>query len=189
MAASKVQTKWEEWQRGYIHGAFYIFPPASVSRTVDELRSRYDGRSAKYSSAHVSLSRPLVAPLRASQRLEIEEALAIIEPFDVHYGPLRDFDPHPGVAFAITPEDSVETLRAAIHATSAFRGHDLSKKPIAPHMTIAEFITLEQSKVLLTQLSDNVAVGSFRCDEVVYAMPDEAFRFHAVLSIVLGGGR
>ena len=65
---------------------------------------------------------------------------------------------------------------------------DLAKEPVAPHMTIAEFITLERSEEILTALGASVGGGIFRCDEIVYATPDDSFRFHAVLSMPLGAG-
>jgi len=185
MASLKVHAEWEEWQRRYAHGAFYIFPPESVGRPVDELRSRYDARSAKYSSAHISLSEPLAAPLSESQREEIVHELACIEPFEVHYGPLRNFAPYPGVAYTITPETSFVALRNALHATSAFLDVDLNSESVPAHMTVAEFITLERSKELLDELSEKVSEGSFWCDEIVYAVPNDAFKFQRVLSLPL----
>ena len=112
MASHETNKEWEDWQYRYLHGAFYIFPPAPITRAVDELRSRYDARSARYAPAHVSLSEPLNAPLSQTQRREISARLTRIQPFDIHYGPLRSSAPHPGVVFAITPQDPIKTLRA-----------------------------------------------------------------------------
>jgi hypothetical protein len=44
-------------------------------------------------------------------------------------------------------------------------------------MTIAEFITMEQSVVLLGDLAGERLEGRFWCSEVVYAVPDAAFHF------------
>src|SRR5690348_15881411 len=88
---------WEEWQREYRFGAFFIFPPAGVFEEVDALRSTYDPQSASYCQAHISLSRPLPRPLSREDVTEIRDRLAEIAPFEIQYGPLRTFPPYPGV--------------------------------------------------------------------------------------------
>src|SRR5687767_14882296 len=88
---------WEEWQLEYRFGAFYIFPPTGVIEPVDGLRQTYDPKSASICQAHISLSEPLQAPLSVEQVQEIRTALSAIQPFDIQYGPVRRFPPHPGV--------------------------------------------------------------------------------------------
>ena len=53
-------------------------------------------------------------------------------------------------------------------------------------MTVAEFISLEETRELLTRLGNTVPGGSFLCDRVVYAVPDSSFHFEPVLEIPLG---
>jgi 2'-5' RNA ligase len=177
---------WEEWQREYRYGALYIFPPDGVIEPIDTLRRTYDPRSAAYCQAHISLSEPLAGPLTGAQLRELQAALRAIAAFDVRYGPLRSFPPYPGVVYAIQPEDEFRRLRAIVHATSLFAGMPLRRQDIAPHMTIAEFITLERTQELLEELQGNVPEGVFRCDAVEYAVPNGRFYFERVLTIPIG---
>jgi 2'-5' RNA ligase len=177
---------WEDWQSEYRYGALYIFPPAGVIERVDALRRIHDPRSAAICQAHVSLSEPLPGPLTSAQLEELQAALRATEAFDVHYGPLRSFPPHPGVVYALRPEEAILRLRAIVHATSAFAGAPLRRKDIAPHMTIAEFITLERTRELLKNLQAAAPEGVFRCEAVEYAVPNDQFIFERLLAIPLG---
>ncbi len=123
---------WEEWQREYRYGAFYVFPPAGVIEAIDVLRRAHDPKSASYCQAHLSLSEPLGRPLTESDVEELRTQLSSLKPFEVHYGPLRSFPPYPGVAYAIAPEDKFAELRSAIHATAMFDGMPLKRAHIDP---------------------------------------------------------
>ncbi len=105
----------------------------------------------------------------------------------MHYGPLRIFPPYPGITYAIQPEDAFMHLRTGIHATSLFIGISLKHKEIAPHMTIAEFITRERTEELLKELSGKVPEGKLLCESIEYAIPNKHFSFERVLPIPLGG--
>ncbi|MBK8509676.1 MAG: 2'-5' RNA ligase family protein [Candidatus Competibacteraceae bacterium] len=166
----------DDWQFEYRFGAFYIFPPTGVIEPVDALRQTYDPRSASGCQAHISLSESLPAPLSDEQLEQIHTALSAVQPFDIRYGPLRSFPPYPGVCYSITPEDNFRTLRSTLHSTSAFAGVALKHEHIAPHMTIAEF-----------ELSGKVPEGTFRCDSIEYAIPNDKFYFERVLTIPLKG--
>lgn len=187
MVSSIDQSFRGSWQDEYRYGAFFLFPPTDVATVVNRLRARHDPRSAAICGAHVSLGEPLVRPLSDEQVGEVRAELATLTPFDVTYGPLTSFDPHPGVVFAITPVDAFFVLRGAIHSTSIFEGRELKRANRAPHMTIAEFISLDETHDLLAQLADSVPGGTFLCDRVVYAVPDTSFHFERVLTIPLGG--
>ena len=180
------QPAWEPWQNEYRHGAFYLFPPADVAAVVNELRARHDPKSAAICDAHISLSEPLAGPLTGEQLDELRAALAHVAPFDLSYGPLTSIRPYPGVVFAITPEDDFFALRQAVQATSIFAGRDLPRATRVPHMTVAEFITLDETRELVAQLGDTVPGGTFLCDRVTYAVPDASFHFEPVLEIPLG---
>ena len=177
---------WEAWQAKYRYGAFYLFPPVGVIEPLDALRRTYDAQSAAICQAHISLSEPLAGPLADDGIDEIRTALARCAPFDIRYGPLRSFPPHPGVVYAIQPEDSIMRLRAVLHATSLFAGRSLVRAQIAPHLTIAEFISLERTDELLRALSGKVPEGTFRCTAVDYAVPNQHFSFERVLALPLG---
>lgn len=176
---------WEDWQFEYRFGAFYIFPPTGVIEPVDALRQTYDPKSASICRAHISLSESLPAPLSDEQLEQIHTVLSTVQPFHIHYGPLRSFPPHPGVCYSITPEDNFRALRAALHSTSAFVGVPLKHEHIAPHMTVAEFVTSQQTDELLEELSGKVPEGTFRCGSVEYAIPNDKFYFERVLTIPL----
>ena len=180
---AKDTSTWEKWQFEYQFGAFYIFPPTGVIEAVDALRQNHDPKSASFCRAHISLSESLPAPLSEEQIQEIRDALSAIKPFEIHYGPLRSFPPYPGVCYTITPEDDFRQLRAALHSTSAFTGVPLKHEHIAPHMTIAEFISVEGTNDLLRQLSGKVPEGTFLCNSIEYAVPNEGFYFERVLAI------
>ena len=184
---AKGTSGWEEWQLEYRFGAFYIFPPTGVIEPVDALRRLYDPKTASICQAHISLSEPLQAPLTNEQLREIRTALSAVQPYDIRYGPLRSFPPHPGVCYSIAPEAEFRRLRAVLHSTSAFAGIPLQHEHIAPHMTIAEFISLERTAELLHQLSGKVPEGTFRCDSVAYAVPNDDFYFERILEIPLDG--
>jgi hypothetical protein len=53
-------------------------------------------------------------------------------------------------------------------------------------MTIAEFISVQRTDELLHELSGHVPEGTFRCDSIEYAVPNERFYFERVLTIPLG---
>lgn len=178
--------EWAAWQEEYAFGAFYIFPPQDLGDSVDALRRIHDPVSAAICRAHVSLTEPLRSRLDEAQDGEIREVLMTLEPFAVDYGPIRGFAPHPGVALAIRPEASVRSLRDAIHSTSAFQGAAFKRAEIPPHLTIAEFITIGRSAVLLDELAGVIPSGSFECNEVVLAAPDAGFHFHDVRRFSIG---
>jgi 2'-5' RNA ligase len=178
--------RWEEWMFEYRYGAFYIFPPDGVIEPIDALRRTYDPTSAAYCRAHISLSEPLQGPLTDTQIQELQTALSAMTPFDLHYDPLRSFPPYPGVVYSIQPEDKFRQLRSIVHSTSLFADAPLKRKDIPPHMTIAEFITVERTEELLDELQGNVPEGTFRCDSIEYAVPNDDFYFERVLTIPIG---
>ncbi len=177
---------WEEWQPEYRFGAFYIFPPDDIIGPIDALRKKYDPKSDAICQAHISLSESLAKPITDADMAELQSILSKIEPFEITYGPLRDFPPHPGVCYRIEPESSFRKLRNALHAASSFKVVPLQREHIAPHMTIAEFVSVERTKELLQELSGKVPAGTFLCDEVELAVPDENFYFKRVLKLPLG---
>jgi 2'-5' RNA ligase len=183
---NNLQPVWEPWQDEYRHGAFYLFPPADVAATINELRARYEPRAAAICDAHISLSEPLANPLSDEQVDELRSLPAGIAPFELTYGPLTSIGSYPGVVFAVAPEDVFFALRVAVQSTSIFAGRDLPRAERVPHMTVAEFISLEETHELLTQLGNTVPSGTFLCDRVVYAVPDASFHFAPVPTIPLG---
>jgi 2'-5' RNA ligase len=179
-------THWEGWQKEYRYGAFYIFPPPGIIESIDQLRRKYDPKSDSYCQAHISLSEPLTAPLTEEQVQELHDTLSSSEPFEVHYGPLRSFPPYPGVAYVISPEDAFMKLRSRLHETSLFNNIQLMREHIKPHITIAEFITIERTHELLEELGGRVPEGTFLCSAIEYAIPNHDFYFERFLRLPLG---
>ncbi len=177
---------WESWMPEYRFGAFYIFPPDDIIRPIDDLRKQYDPKSDAICQAHISLSESLAKPLTDADITEFQSILSEIEPFEITYGPLRDFPPHPGVCYRIEPESGFRKLRNALHSASSFKDVPLRREHIAPHMTVAEFVSVERTKELLQELSGKVPEGTFLCDEIELAVPDESFYFKRALKLRLG---
>jgi hypothetical protein len=53
-------------------------------------------------------------------------------------------------------------------------------------MTIAEFITLEDTAILLKELEGKVPEGVFQFGSIEYAVPNNEFYFERVLTIPIG---
>ncbi len=63
------------------------------------------------------------------------------------------------------------------------------REAFIPHMTIAEFISVERTAELLQELRGTVPEGTFPCYSVEYAVPNRDFHFERVLTIPLGVGK
>ncbi len=179
-------SKWEDWQRDYRLGVILILPPSDVSREIDLLRARYDPRSAAWCPAHISLSDPLSRDLSPELAEEIRGAVATIRPFTLHYEELYASTRHPGVAYRITPREPIERLKHLLHGTSGFSGEAYRRRDISPHMTIAEFISIDESLQLCARLQDTAPSGSFLCDRLDYMVPDGNFRFNRRMTFPFG---
>ena len=178
--------RWEPWQHEYVHGALYLFPSGDVAAIVNEMRQRYDPKSAAICDAHITLSEPLSAPLTKGQLEELQISLKSIPPLELVFGPLTQMGDHPGVVYDISPIAPYLELRRAIHATSAFSGREVSREDTLPHMTVAEFITINRTFEILNEFRD-APTGHFCFDEVTLATPDRLFHFSPELTIPLGG--
>jgi hypothetical protein len=64
-----------------------------------------------------------------------------------------------------------------LERASVFSGAPERKYQFSAHLTIAEFITREQTLSLMDELQTIAPVGSFICESVVYAVPDSDFHF------------
>ncbi len=58
---------------------------------------------------------------------------------------------------------------------------------IPAHMTIAEFISIEDSPKLCAALQDTAPSGSFLCDRLHLIVPDDGLCFHSKGTFLLGG--
>ena len=177
---------WEGWQRDYRLGVLLIIPPEEVRRRIDPLRARHDPRSHAICPTHISVSSPLQHEMTPEVAGEIAAALSPIGPFTLHFSRLHASPDRGSVAYPIRPLESIEALRTALHATSAFAGQVHGRRHIPPHMTIAESISVQDSLELCAQLQDTAPSGSFLCDRLEYMVPDEAFRFRRLGTFPLG---
>jgi 2'-5' RNA ligase len=169
--------QWETWQKEYRFGVLLIFPPDPPFAQVNALRTRYDPRSQSYCDAHISLTVPLPRALGEAEWRELGSVASGVEAFPVHYGPLKHYLPHPGVCLAIEPQAALDGLRARLEAASAFAGTPARRYPFSAHMTLAEFLTVEQTQSLMEELREVAPEGDFLCTHVSYAVPDGAFHF------------
>jgi hypothetical protein len=180
-------SKWEDWQRDYRLGIILILPPSEVSQQIDPLREKYDPRSFAYCPTHISVSDPLRREMTPDLEDEIRDILKKISPFLLHYDKPNASSEHTGVACSITPQEPIDDLKQALHVASAFAGKVYGRRRIPVHMTIAEFISIEDSLTLSAQLRDSALSGSFLCDRLEFMVPDENFHFHRKGAFLLGG--
>ncbi len=179
-------THWEEWQKPYKFGVVLILPPSNILQPVSELRQRYDPLSAAICPPHISVSDPLGVAMTPTTENEISEQLRLIEPFELYFDEIISPNDSEGVCYTIMPQQPIDALKSALHSTSAFADVVFERRDIPAHMTIAEFLTPEDSKLLCRTLHNKVPKGSFVCKELVYLVPDDQFRFCPVLTFALG---
>ena len=175
---------WEPWQRAYRHGALLLFPPAGIIEEVDALRARHDPVSHAVCRAHVTLTEPFPRPVTAADLDSIATVLGSVAPFELGCVGPRSPDPHPGVVYLVEPPGPVLALRRLLHEQPVF--HGVVDQGIPPHMTIAEFLSVEASNDLASQLAGRVPAPRWTCDAVEYAVPDEQFRFQRRVRLPLG---
>ncbi len=168
---------WEDWQHEYRFGVLLLFPPEPLRSIVNGLRRQHDPRSQRYCDAHISLTVPAAAPVTASHWAELTAVASAIEPIEITYGPLKHYLPHPGVCLATEPAEALDALRLALEAVSPFSEAPPRRHPFSPHMTIAEFITAHRTESLMDELASLAPSGHFLCQEVSYAVPNDAFHF------------
>jgi len=180
-------SSWKTWQQEYRFGVLLIFPPDPPLTQVNNLRSEYDPQGQSICQAHISLTVPLPGPLNNIHWSELQSIASDIEPFYIHYGPLTNYLPHPGIVLAIEPQDKLDRLRAALESASVFEGAPARKYPFSAHMTIAEFISVERTEELMVKLQGLTPAGDFLCNDVSYTVPDSSFHFTERAKLELAG--
>jgi 2'-5' RNA ligase len=179
-------SSWEGWQRDYRLGLILIMPPPEVADRVNALRAKYDPRTHAFCPAHITLSDPLGLEMTPEREAEIRGILAGIRPFTLHFDRPHSSPQRGGVAYPIRPREPFDALREALHTASVFTGKPYYTRQIPPHMTIAEFISIEESLKLCAQLQDGAPSGSFVCDRLEFIVPDANFHFQKVMTFLLG---
>lgn len=177
---------WEnEWQKEYKYGVILFIPPEPLFSLVNELRQKYDKFSADGCCAHISLTMPLKNPLTLEDINEIEKSLSSFKKFEVHYGPFANFLPAAkGVVLEIKEQKMFEELYKTIENTEGIEFYD-RKWPFKAHITIAEFISEEDTQILTEKLNEDALYGLFTCDKVFYMVPNQDMVFQKIMSFNL----
>jgi 2'-5' RNA ligase len=177
---------WPDWQRPYRLGVVLVLPPGPVREEIDGLRARYDPRSHAVAPAHISLTVPLQKEPDERLWRELERVVHGFAPFLIRYGPLVPFLPKPGAALAIEPQAELDRIRRALESCEAFADAGPRSLPFWAHMTIAEFVSVDATRKLVSEIGGGRGPGgTFVCDHLSYLVPDESFRFteRAVLKL------
>lgn len=180
-------SKWEAWQRDYRYGALFVFPPSPLREQINALRATYDPRSQSYCDAHISLTVPFPRALDQRDWTDLMHVTNSLAPLTVIYGPPRSYPGVPGVVLHIEPFDRFNELVLALESAHVFLDARPRTYPFSPHMTIAEFISLERTGELLKGLPKEGLVGTFSCQRISYAVPDEHFHFNEQAYLELNG--
>jgi 2'-5' RNA ligase len=178
---------WEKWQRDYRLGSILIMPPPHVADQINPLRAQYDPATYAYCPAHITLSDPLGLEMTPERDAEIAQILSRVQPFTLCFDAPQASRERGGVAYPIRPRERIDALRTALHEASVFCRPPYYTRTIAPHMTIAEFVTIEESWRILEEIESIAPQGSFLCDRLEFIVPDINMHFHRVKSYVLGG--
>lgn len=179
---------WEKWQKDYRLGLILIMPPPEVADRINPLRAKYDPRTYACCPAHVTLSDPLGEEMTPGRDAEIAAILRAVEPFTLHFDGPHASRERGGVAYRVQPREAIDALRAALHQASVFTRPAYWTRTIPPHMTIAEFVTIEESWRIMEEIKDTAPGGSFLCDRLEFIVPDIDMRFHRVKTYALRKG-
>ncbi len=179
-------SRWATWQNDYKYGLILIFPPLAVSSDIEPLRAKYDPASFAAVPTHISISDPLQREMTDELDSEITAILSGITPFTLNYGKPEASRNHPGVACPITPQAPIDELKQKLHQAAIFEGKVYQRRHIPAHMTIAEFVTIEDSWRICDEVQELVSPGSFLCDQLEFIVPDINMRFYRVKTYSLG---
>ena len=179
-------SSWESWQRDYRFGVILVMPPPDVASSIDALRQAYDPKSHAICPAHISVSDPLPRELEHEDREQLQELLRAVEPFEVWYAAPIASTQRAGVTCPIAPQERFDELKRVIHHASVFGGRVYGRREIPTHMTVAEFVTIDESLKIVADVVNTPLGGSFWCDRVEHMVPDQVFQFHQRGTFLLG---
>ena len=179
-------SKWEDWQRDYRLGLILIMPPEEVALQIDPLRAKYDPYAYSICPTHISVSDPLQCEMTPEMENEIRNILSKVQPFTIYFDDLYASKDYSGVIYPIKPKEPIDKLKDALHVASAFASKPYYRRAIPPHMTIAEFISIEDGLKLCAQLQGIAPRGSFVCDRFEFIIPDNEFHFQRKLTFYFG---
>lgn len=177
---------WPDWGKRFQPGLFIILPPLEVRSIIDAQREAYDPLSRSYIGAHITVSQPF---LRTPTESEWDHCLKVVrafQPFEIQYGPLKSFLPYPCIWYDVQPAERVLELRTTLHQTGLFNLEEGYIEDFIPHLTITEGLSgPEVTDELLDQLQSESQPGSFLCQQLVLAVPDQKFHFRLSRTIPL----
>ena len=117
---------------------------------------------------------------------QIKRIVASFDAFQIDYGPVNSFLPHPAIWYEIHPKEKVLEMREALHQTGFFNLALPHTEGFIPHMTISEGQSGPAvDEGLLDHISARVEGGHFRCEDVAHIVPDETFRCEVVRRLAL----
>ena len=173
---AKDLTGWQRWQVSYRYGALYMFPPPDIRASINALRAQYDPQSQAFCDAHISLTAPFSGPVTPSNWAALQARLQRAC-FDVTYGPVHRWPGGVGVVLLVEPADMIRQMIDTLEGADGLQFAPPRRPDFTPHMTIAEFVSADESAALFEVLSATVSGGRFRCTRLSYAVPDEDFHF------------
>ena len=106
-------------------------------------------------------------------------------PFTVHYGPVVEKPAHKGVMLAISEQEELRDL-LGMEMSSIFEGAPVRKYPYLAHMTVAEFVSWEQTYEIIEEMKGMSLTDSFMLGYLSYAVPDQNLRFTERARVYLG---
>ena len=173
-------SKWEKWQRDYRLGLILIMPPDQVAKQINPLRAKYDPRAHTYCTAHITLSDPLGLEMTPDRDAEIGQILSSIKPFTLYFEEPHASRERGGVVYPIRPREPIDALRVALHKASVFCREPYYTRTIAPHMTIAEFVSIDESWRIVEEIKAIAPRGSFLCERLEFIVPDIHMQFQRI---------
>ena len=164
-------------------------PPEDVAREVNRLRAKYDPPTYACCPAHITLSDPLGLEMTPERDAELARILSAVEPFTLHFDRPQASRERGGVAYPIRPAAPIYALRNVLHQASVFTRPPYWTRTIPPHMTIAEFVSINESWRILEGIRDTAPSGSFLCDRLEFIVPDINMHFQRVKSYSFRNGQ
>ena len=77
----------------------------------------------------------------------------------------------------VEPADTIRQMNDTLEGADSLQDSPPRRPGFTPHMTIAEFVSADESAGLFDVLSATGSGGRFRCTRLSYAVPDEDFHF------------
>ncbi|MEO0082454.1 MAG: 2'-5' RNA ligase family protein [candidate division WOR-3 bacterium] len=177
----------EGWEIPYLPGSLVILPPDPVRQRIGRLRRKYDSLSAQRIPPHITVAQPFRQDPDRTALEQVRQILVEFDPFEVRYGPIRNFLPYPCIWFEVQPADRIIALRNTLHATGLFNTDLPHTEDFIPHISITDGTPgPEETLRIYNRIRTRVKSGSFLVDRVAYVRPNWQLRFLTVTEIKLG---